>query len=77
MQPYNLYKNQSGDSAIRRLAAKVKRIDRLMRLVEADQMGRPPIKVTKFEISQWILQKSEKLNIKDSEPKPIIQGRDT
>ena len=75
MQPYNLYKNQSGDSAIRRLAAKVKRIDRLMRLVEADQMGRPPIKVTKFEISQWILQKSEKLNIKDSEPKPIIQGR--
>ena len=75
MQPYNLYKNQSGDSAIRRLAAKVKRIDRLMRLVEADQMGRPPIKVTKFEISQWILLKSEKLNIKDSEPKPIIQGR--
>lgn len=75
MQPYNLFRNQSGDSAIRRLASKVKRIDRLMRVVEADQMGRPPIQVSNFEISEWILRKSELLKVKDSEPKPIIQGR--
>lgn len=75
MRPYNLYKNKSGDAAIRRLAAKVKRIDRLVRVVEADQMGRPPIKETKFEATKWLLRKSEDLKVKDSEPKPIILGR--
>lgn len=42
MRPLALYRDGAGDSAIRRLAARVKRIDRLVRVAHADVNGRPP-----------------------------------
>jgi tRNA nucleotidyltransferase (CCA-adding enzyme) len=75
MRPHNLYTNNSGDSAIRRLANKVKRIDRLIRVFKADQLGRPPIKVTEDPVSEWLLERSHQLELQASAPKPIILGR--
>ena len=75
MRPYNLYTNNSGDSAIRRLANKVKRIDRLIRVFQADQLGRPPLKVTEDPVSDWLAERSHHLELQASAPKPIILGR--
>ena len=75
MRPHNLYTNHSGDSAIRRLANKVKRIDRLIRVFKADQLGRPPIKVTEDPVSEWLAERSLQLELKASAQKPIILGR--
>ena len=75
MRPHNLYTNNSGDSAIRRLANKVKRIDRLIRVFQADQLGRPPLKVTEDPVSDWLAERSRQLELQASAPKPIILGR--
>jgi len=74
MRPLSLYRDGAGDSAIRRLAARVKRIDRLIRVARADNSGRPPI-VPNFPEGRWLLDKTEQMRIQDSAPKPIIQGR--
>ena len=75
MRPHNLYTNNSGDPAIRRLANKVKRIDRLIRVFQADQLGRPPLKVTEDPVSDWLAERSHQLELQASAPKPIILGR--
>ena len=43
MTPLEFHHNGAGDSAIRRLAQRVKRIDRLVRVSTADKGGRPPL----------------------------------
>ena len=74
LTPRTFYKDQAGDGAIRRLASKVKRIDRLVRVAAADIAGRPPRK-DEFPEGPWLLERAEELKVKDSEPKPIILGR--
>ena len=75
MRPFSMWKSGSGDSAIRRLAAKVVRIDRLVRVAAADDAGRPPFP-REPEPLEWLLAQAERLRIADSAPKPIVQGRD-
>lgn len=74
LRPMELYKAQAGDSAIRRLARSVGRIDRLLRVAQADKAGRPPLP-DDFPEGEWILQRAEALAVKDSAPAPIIMGR--
>ena len=74
LTPRTFYKDKAGDGAIRRLASKVKRIDRLVRVAAADIAGRPPRK-DEFPEGPWLLERAEGLKVKDSEPKPIILGR--
>ena len=74
LTPRTFYKDQASDGAIRRLASKVKRIDRLVRVAAADIAGRPP-RQDDFPEGPWLLQRAEELKIKDSEPKPILLGR--
>ena len=74
LTPRTFYKDQASDGAIRRLATKVKRIDRLVRVAAADIAGRPPRK-DEFPEGPWLLERAEELKVKDSEPKPIILGR--
>ena len=74
LAPRTFYNDQASDAAIRRLAHKVKRIDRLVRVAAADIAGRPPRK-DEFPEGPWLLKKAEELKVKDSEPKPIILGR--
>jgi tRNA nucleotidyltransferase (CCA-adding enzyme) len=75
MRPLALYRDKAGDSAIRRLAARVKRIDRLVRVAQADTYGRPPLEPGGFPEGEWLLKKTTELTIQDSAPKPILLGR--
>ena len=52
----------------------MKRIDRLVRVASADIKGRPPRK-DDFPEGPWLIKRAEELEVKDSEPKPIILGR--
>ena len=73
MRPYSLWQNGCGDGAVRRLAAEVGRIDRLVR-VEAADKGMENGELPKF--CRWLLARASDLEIADSKPKPILQGRD-
>ncbi len=73
MQPAALYKSGAGFEAVRRLATKV-RIDRLVRLARADMRGTPP-RLHDEAPCDWLLEQAAILNLKDSAPKPIVQGR--
>lgn len=75
MRPLSLYKNKAGDTAIRRLAARVKRMDRLARVCFADKSGRPPITVEDFPEGEWLMERAHELAVQDSAPKPILLGR--
>ena len=75
MRPLTLYHSNAGDNAIRRLATRVKRVDRLVRVVHADKSGRPPLPIDSFPEGKWLLKKATELAIKDREPKPLILGR--
>lgn len=75
MVPYSLWKSQAGDSAIRRLAVKVVRIDRLLRVCRADGWGRPPSKPRCVDVD-WLEEKANQLAVGKSVSKPIVQGRD-
>ena len=75
MRILDLFRSQAGDSAIRRLAGKVKRLDRLVRVDDADRRGRPPIEWGESPQGQWIIERAQALAIKDSAPKPILLGR--
>ena len=74
MHPYSLFLNKAGDAAIRRLASRVKRIDRLIRVVEADQSGRTGVNPDN-KATQWLWERAQALEIEKSAPKPIILGR--
>ena len=72
----DMWRSNAGDAAIRRLANKVGRIDRLVRIDKADRQGRPPVEAGPSPQGEWIIAKAEALAVKDSAPKPIIMGRD-
>jgi len=74
MRPNEFYKSQAGDAAIRRLAHKVGRIDRLLRVVEADMNGRPPMPADD-PASGWLLERAQALAVEDAKPQPILLGR--
>lgn len=75
LRPALYYKDRVNDSAIRRLAREVIRIDRLVRLASADMRGRPPIQVDRFAAGEWLMERAEALRVQDAAPKPIIKGR--
>lgn len=75
MRPLALYRDGAGDSAIRRLAARVKRVDRLTRVAHADKSGRPPIEMDDFPEGEWLLNKAAELAVQDNAPSPILLGR--
>ncbi len=74
MAVLDLWRNKAGDSAIRRLAQKVGRIDRLVRIDKADREGRGE-DVEASPQGEWILKRAEELAVKDSVPKQIVLGR--
>ena len=75
MRPFAMWRDKSSDGAIRRLAAKVIRIDRLIRVAAADDAGRPPFP-SKPEPLKWLAAEAERLRVADSAPRPIVKGRD-
>ena len=76
LKPRQLYQGGAGDAAVRRLAHRVKRIDRLVRVARADARGRPPLPPADCEDCDWLLSRAETLRIKDQAPAPLVLGRD-
>ncbi|MDR2983034.1 MAG: HD domain-containing protein, partial [Puniceicoccales bacterium] len=75
MRPLDMWRAQAGDAAVRRLAKRVGRIDRLVRVDDADRRGRPPLEPGDSPQGEWLLRRAAELALKDSAPKPILQGR--
>ena len=75
MMPNVFYRDQSSDAAIRRLAARVGRIDRLVRVAKADVLGRPPLPSDPFPAGPWLLEQAWRLSICKNPPVAIMQGR--
>ncbi len=75
-QPWELFRAKAGDAAVRRLANKVVRIDRLVRVDEADRKGRGS-KSTAEPSPQgiWLTERAAALHLQDSAPKKIVLGR--
>ena len=75
-QPWELFRAKAGDAAVRRLANKVVRIDRLVRVDEADRKGRGA-KSTAEPSPQgiWLTERAAALHLQDSAPKKIVLGR--
>ena len=79
MQPFALWRAKAGDSAVRRLAMKVVRIDRLLRVARADDGGRPPELAGGTSAGadlEWLAAAAERLRVAAAAPKPILMGRD-
>ncbi len=79
MQPFSLWKAKAGDAAIRRLALKVGRIDRLIRVAQADDEGRPAEcrgGTSAGEDLRWLAAAAERLRVAAEVPRPIFMGRD-
>ena len=74
LKPQQLYAAGASDSAVRRLARRVERIDRLIRVVRADQRGRPPLEPDD-EAVLWLRRCAERLKVEDAAPQPLILGR--
>ena len=75
LRPMELHGGNAGPSAIRRLARRVKRIDRLVRVARADYGGRPGLDREPFEAADWLLERARELEIADAAPAPIVMGR--
>lgn len=75
LRPIALYKDDASSSAVRRLARRVGRIDRLVRVCRADHRGRPPLPWDGFPAGDWLLEKAAELRVAEAAPKPIVLGR--
>ncbi len=75
LAPIQLFGSKAGDAAVRRLARRVGRIDRLVRVARADQRGRPPLVVERFEAGEWLLERARSLRVEDRAPEPLLMGR--
>jgi tRNA nucleotidyltransferase (CCA-adding enzyme) len=76
LAPFHLFRDRASDAAVRRLAKRVGRIDRLVRVASADMRGRPPLEVGRFEAGEWLLERARALAVERSKAQPLVQGRD-
>lgn len=75
LRPRALYDADASDSAVRRLAKQVRRIDRLVRVARADHAGRPPKQFDGFPAGEWLLTRAKRLVVDRRAPLPIVMGR--
>jgi tRNA nucleotidyltransferase (CCA-adding enzyme) len=77
LMPSQLYKQNSKDSAIKRLSTRVN-IEDLIILAKADHFGRTTEEAKKREYpaGEWLLTKAQELNVQNEKPKALLQGRD-
>ncbi len=75
LKPTVLFKAGASAAAVRRLARRVGRIDRLVRVARADHAGRPPLPFDGFPAGDWLLEQANALHVADSKPVQIVMGR--
>jgi tRNA nucleotidyltransferase (CCA-adding enzyme) len=73
--PRQLFEAGAGDAAVRRLARRVGRIDRLVRVARADRAGHPPLEAGPFTAGDWLLERARALEVEAAAPEPIVKGR--
>ncbi len=73
--PLQLFEAGAGEAAVRRLARRVGRIDRLVRVARADHAGRPPRGPGRFEAGEWLLERARALKVASGAPARIVKGR--
>lgn len=73
--PYELYKAKAGDGGVRRLAAKAGRIDRLIRVDDADRKGRGEFFTEPSPQGAWLREIADRLHIAANAPKRLALGR--
>ncbi|MEM8963847.1 MAG: HD domain-containing protein, partial [Acidobacteriota bacterium] len=61
LKPIQLFKANASAAAVRRLARRVGRIDRLVRVCRADHRGRPPLPWDDFPAGAWLLDRAAEL----------------
>ncbi len=74
LKPRQLFDAKVSDAAVRRLARKV-RIDRLVRVAQADWDGRPPKPRGADPACEWLLERASCLELEAKAPQPLMQGR--
>jgi tRNA nucleotidyltransferase (CCA-adding enzyme) len=75
LKPDQLYQAGASASAVRRLARRVGRLDRLIRVASADRRGRPPAVVDDFPAARWLEETAIALDVRDKPPTPLVMGR--
>jgi tRNA nucleotidyltransferase (CCA-adding enzyme) len=75
LKPRELFESGAGRAAVRRLASRVGRIDRLVRVARADQQGRPPLPFEGFPEGDWLLDTARAEQVERSAPEPLVKGR--
>lgn len=75
MRPYQLFKAGASDSAVRRLARQVGRLDRLVLVAKADARGRLGFEDDPFPAGDWLTERAAALQVGDDRPRPIVLGR--
>lgn len=75
LKPILLFRERAGAPAVRRLARRVGRIDRLIRVARADHRGRPPLPFDGFPAGAWLLARAGELAVAAEAPQPIVMGR--
>ncbi len=75
LKPDQLYDQGAGAAAVRRLARRVGRLDRLVRVARADRFGRPPSPRDDFPAATWLLEVAERADVRDQPPQPLVLGR--
>ena len=68
LRPIQLYQDGAGAAAVRRLASRCGRIDRLVRVARADHRGRPPLPWDGFPAGDWLLDRAVELDVRDDAP---------
>ena len=77
LMPSQLYKQNSKDSAVRRLSTRVN-IQDLVILAKADHFGRTTEEARRREYpaGDWLLKKAKELDVQKEKPRALLQGRD-
>lgn len=75
MRPYQFFQSKAGDSAIRRLSLRAKRLDLLIRVAKADSRGRGGQSDDPFPAGTWLHDRAHALELSDQQPKPLVLGR--
>jgi tRNA nucleotidyltransferase (CCA-adding enzyme) len=75
LKPDQLYGQGASPAAVRRLARRVGRLDRLLRVARADRRGRPPAPWDGFPAAAWLEETARSLSVIDAPPQPLVLGR--
>lgn len=77
LQPSIYFHNRAKDKTIRRLATRVN-IEELVRLARADFLGRTTEASLsgRYEAGDWLLEQAKRLDVLNTPPMPLLQGRD-